>query len=502
MPNSELKTPQNNRAPVVAIMGHIDHGKSTLLDYIRKSNVTESEAGGITQHVTAYEVVHEDQNGVSSKITFIDTPGHEAFRGIRARGAEIADIAILVVSAEDGVKPQTVEAYKHILESHVPYIVAITKIDKPGANIDRAKQSLAENDIFVEGYGGNIPVVAVSSKTGEGVNDLLDMILLVSELESFSGHPERWGTGIIIESRLDPKKGLTAVGILKDGTAKIGMIAASVGCTAPLRFILNAESKQVEELSFSSPIQIVGWDNLPPVGAIFELFEDKKAATFYAESEAAKAKHRAPDAHIDEGMLILPLIIKADTAGSLEAILYEIQKLSRERIVPKVVLSGIGTVSENDIKSSLTTAGTLIFAFNTKIDPQATALAERSGILIETFDIIYKLTERIEALLLGREPRIEIEETTGTGKVLRIFSSTKDKQVIGVRAVTGNFNLGGQVKIMRSEEEIGRGKVKELQQNKIKAESVTEGNEFGTMIESKTEIAPGDMIEEITKVTK
>ncbi|MDB5254236.1 MAG: infB [Parcubacteria group bacterium] len=492
----------NLRAPVVAIMGHIDHGKSTLLDYIRKSNVTAGEAGGITQHVTAYEVVHTSSEGNVGKITFLDTPGHEAFQGIRARGAVVADIAILVVSAEDGVKPQTLEAYKHIKECNVPFIVAITKIDKAGASVDRAKQSLAENDIFVEGYGGNIPVVALSAKTGEGVNDLLDMIMLVSELESFNGHPERLGTGIIIESRLDPKKGITAVGIIKDGTVKKGLIAASVGATAPLRFILDSEGNQVDELSFSSPIQLVGWDNLPPVGAVFEIFEDKKAATLYADSEAIKSKHNPLDAKIDENISILPIIIKADTAGSLEALVYEIKKLSRERIVPKVVLQGIGTVSENDIKSAMTTAGTYVFAFHTKIDSQAGALAERSGIAIESYDIIYKLTERIEELLESGEPKIEVEEVSGSAKVLRIFSITKDKHVLGARALTGVVTAGGNLRILRRDEEIGRAKIKGLQQNKVETDRVNEGNEFGAMIESKIEIAPGDTFEEITKVTK
>ncbi len=491
------------RPPIVALMGHIDHGKSTLLDYIRKTKITEGEAGGITQHVNAYEVMHNQ-----SKITFIDTPGHEAFTSIRSRGANIADIAILVVSAEDGVKPQTIEAYKHIKNSEVPFIVAITKIDKPSANIERAKQSLAENDVYVEGYGGSVSVVAVSSKTGEGVNELLEMIILLSEIEHFTGDRGRWGSGIILESRLDPQIGIIATGIIKDGTVRKGMTVASTGAMAPLRFIQNAEGTEQQSLSFSSPIQMAGWDNPPPVGAMFETFDDKRAAQFYSESELVKAKvkclNKKSDVQTngDENISILPIIIKADVTGSLEALIYELGKLSHERIVLKVVQKGVGTISENDVKSAMTTAGTIVFSFNTKIDSQAAALAERSGIPIETFDIIYKLTERVNDLLQEREPKIEVEEITGNGKVLKIFSATKDKQVIGVRSLSGTFEVGGLLKITRRDEEIGRGKIKGLQQNKVETDKINENSEFGAMVESKTEIAPGDILEQITKVTK
>jgi translation initiation factor IF-2 len=493
------------RPPVIAIMGHIDHGKSTLLDYIRHTNTTDCESGGITQHVSAYEVMfdHNGEDGVEKrKITFLDTPGHEAFMGIRARGASAADIAILVVSSEDGVKPQTMEAYKHIEKCHVPYVVAITKIDKPSANIEMAKQSLAENGIYVEGYGGDVPVVAVSAKSGAGVTELLEMLLLVSELERCMGDHTKLGTGVIVESRLDPKKGVTAVGVVKDGTVSKGQVAASTGAVAPLRFILNAEGEQVDSLTFSSPIQIIGWDNLPPVGAIFEIFDDKKAAQFYADSEAAKAKFRKPDTTFDESFTALSLIIKADTAGSLEAIVYELNKLSRDRIKPRVTTAAVGTISEGDVKNAIATPGTLLFGFHTKIDPQAAALAERSGVTIEVFDIIYKLTEKVSDLLTEREPRIEVDEVTGTVKVLKIFSSQKDKQVLGARVNSGSIEKNATVRIMRKDEEIGRGKVNELQQSKMPADSILEGSEFGAQIESKVEICPGDILECIVKVTK
>src|SRR3990167_4522502 len=236
------------RPPVVAILGHIDHGKSTLLDYIRKTNTTSTEVGGITQHASAYEITHTTKDGRSGQITFLDTPGHEAFSSIRTRCANVADIAALVVSAEDGVKPQTLEVLKQIKECSLPYLVVITKIDKPSADILRTKQNLAENEIYVEGYGGNTPVVELSSKTGKGVDEFLDMIGLMAELDAKAGDKEALGSGIIIEARRDAKSGIVAVGIIKDGTIRRGLFAGSLGATAPMRFLLDAEGKMVEEL--------------------------------------------------------------------------------------------------------------------------------------------------------------------------------------------------------------------------------------------------------------
>jgi translation initiation factor IF-2 len=486
-------------------MGHIDHGKSTLLDYIRNSNVVAGEAGGITQHVSAYEITHKKDDGEEARITFLDTPGHEAFQSIRERGARAADIGVLVVSAEDGVKPQTIEALKKIREAGVPMLVAITKIDKPSANVEMAKQSLAENDVYVEGYGGDISVVAVSAKTGEGIKDFLDTLLLLSELESCSGDTDRLGSGVIIESRLDPKKGITAVGVIKDGTVNVGQFAASIGTIAPLRYIMNADGEKVDSLSFSSPIQIVGWDKLPLVGATFEIFDDKKAAQFYADSEAIKAhveKKDMPTAPTEEGQVSLPIIVKADAAGSLDAIKYELGKIAHERIALKFVIADVGTISENDMKTALATEGTYVFGFHTKIDPQAGAIAERTGVPVELYDIIYKLTERVAQLMQDKAPRIEVEEVMGRAKVLKFFSKTKDKQVIGARVESGMMEDGAMVRILRRDEEIGRGRIKGLQQSKVEVGSVSEGSEFGAMVDSKAEIAPGDYIERIVSVTK
>ena len=498
MSKSQAKTDLEKRSPVVGIFGHIDHGKSTLLDYIRKSNVVETEAGGITQHISAYEVTRSD----GRKITFLDTPGHEAFANVRTRGASVADIAVLVVSGEDGVKPQTLEVYKYIEQTKLPYIVAITKMDKPNADLDRTKQNLAEHGIYVEGYGGNISVVPLSAKTGQGVEELMDMISLTADLLDLKGDSDALGSGIIIESRLDPKRGITSVAIVKDGKVSKGTFAASSTAITPLRYLLDAEGVQVEELSFSSPVQIVGWSELPTIGAEFKTFLKKEEALEYVEKQKQAQKKTGPANTRAADMAILPLIIKADTAGSLEAVEGEIMKLARERIVPKITLSSVGSINENDVKSAIGTPGTLVLGFHAKIDSAAKALAERSGITISPFTIIYELTDKVKELLTEREPRIEVEEVLGTAKVLKLFSAAKNKQVLGARVLSGKITVGASVKILRRESEIGRGRVRELQEAKVKTSEVLEGSEFGALVESKLEIAPGDILEATTMVTK
>lgn len=499
-----MKTPTENkteRAPVVAIMGHIDHGKSTLLSYIRKSTVALNEAGGITQHVSAYEVEHTGGDGVKKSITFIDTPGHEAFKGIRQRGAQVADIVVLVVSAEDGVKPQTVEALKSIKESNTPYIVAINKIDRPEANIERTKQSLAENEIYIEGYGGDIPFVPISAKTGEGVPELLDMILLVSEMAELKGNRNLPAEGIIIESNCDIKKGISATCIIKDGTLEKGSFVASGKSIAPVRIMENYLGKQINEASFSKPIKIIGWDTIPEVGNIFVSFKTKDEALKYVEKE--KERKDLNNNKNDNGdVCSIPFVIKADTAGSLEAVIYQVQKLSNEKIMPKVVASGVGTITENDIALAQGSQKSIVIGFNVKTDTRAKVMAEKTGTEVETFDIIYKLTEWINDILSIKTPKVKIEEITGTAKALKAFSKIKDKQVIGFRVEKGSLTVGSQFKIKRKDEVIGEGKIRGLESQKNKTDEVTEGKECGAMIEARMEIAPGDYIESYIIVEK
>lgn len=481
------------RPPIVVIMGHIDHGKSTLLDYIRKSNVVAGEAGGITQHISAYEVVHKSGKK-ESRITFLDTPGHGAFQGMRSRGAKVADIAILVVSAEDGVKAQTLEAYKTIQEAKVPFIVAINKIDKPNANMETTKLSLAEAGIYVEGYGGDVSWVGISAKVGTGVSDLLDTVLLLAELAELKGDPKKSAEGIIIESHMDPKIGTTATLIITDGTLEKGSFVVAEDSMAPVRMMSDFSGKAIDSATFSSPIRITGWTSVPNVGAVVRTYAKKKDA----EEEVTKIK-RIPVVEgeyerKEEGVIVIPLIIKTDVAGTLEAITHEIAKFKHERVRLKLIQKGVGMVSETDIKQALGSTTALVVAFHTKADAPAVDLASRTGVTINHFDVIYKLTEWIEEIVKERAPHIEVVEEIGQLTVLRFFSQQKEKQVIGGKVKSGKILNNSHFKIMRREVEIGEGKVVELQQQKIKCPEVLEGAECGMMVESKFTIAERDIL--------
>lgn len=501
------KTEHNiiERPPVIVIMGHIDHGKSTLLDYIRKTNVVEGEAGGITQRVSAYEVEHKNSAGKIKRITFLDTPGHEAFQQIRSRGAVAADIAVLVVSAEDGVKTQTLEALKCIKEEKLPYIVAVNKIDKPNADLNRTIQSLSENEIYIEGYGGDVPYVAISAKTGEGVPELLDMMLLVSEMEQLRGDPAKPAEGIVIESNVDSKKGISATLIIKDGTLETGMSVAAGDSFSPVRLLENFKGEKIKEAVFSSPVIIVGWNKIPKVGSAFKAFEKKKDAEEYSTAQTSAHIRKAPakksgaavgeKENPESEKVLIPLVIKADTAGSIEAIEYEISKVETEKVRPEIISSSVGNINESDVKSAMSSAGSFLVGFNVKTDTSAKNLAERNSLGILVFDIIYKVKEWLEERIKEKTPKEEVEETKGIAKIARVFSKNKDKQIVGGKVESGSLLVGGNVKIKRRDAEIGTGKVRELQQQKVKASEVREGYEFGAMVESKTEIAPGDRIE-------
>jgi translation initiation factor IF-2 len=498
----KTKTEKQNmieRPPVVAIMGHIDHGKSTILSFIRKNAGDLNEAGGITQHISAYEMEHKDSSGRTRKITFLDTPGHEAFSGIRARGAIVADVAVLVVSAEDGVKPQTLEALRSIESGGTPYIVAINKIDKQDADVARTKMSLSENNIFVEGYGGNVPVVSVSGKSGVGIAELLDMILLVADMESLEADPDAPGQGFVIESNLDAKKGISATCVIKNGTIKKGQYIASGESLAPIRIMENYLGKQMESATFSSPVKIIGWDLLPSAGAEFFVFDTRDEAMEKVEKgktiSAKNAQSSKATSASGSSALELPIIVKADTGGSLEAVLYEIKKLETEIIGLKIISSAVGAVSENDIHLAQGTEKAVIVAFNVKTDLLAKNFAERAGIEIKSFDIIYKMTEWLKDFLSSRTPKISENVAVGSAKVLKIFSKTKDKQIVGAVVQTGVLSLGNTVSIKRREAEIGQGKIRGMEQQKKKTDSVSVGTEFGVLVEAKMEIAVGDTLE-------
>ena len=487
---------KKTKPPVVVVMGHVDHGKSTLLDYIRKSNIVASEAGGITQSISAYEVSHKAEDGSIRQITFLDTPGHEAFSKMRARGAEAADIAILVVSAEDSVKAQTMEAYNTIINSKIPYIVAINKIDRPNANIEKTKMDLVEKGIYLEGLGGDIPFVPISAKVGTGVSELLDMIILVSDMQSLVGDYKQNASGVIIEANREPKRGISATAIIKNGTLKSGMFVVAGEALVTTRIMENFLGKPIKEASFSSPILLVGFESMPEVGSTFESFMNKKDAENYVEMVKNESlNNKTQQKNITQTGKIIPIIIKTDVVGAQEAIEKEIEKLNNDEISYKIISFGVGAINESDLKMANANKETIIVGFNTKLDNGARDLNETLKVTVEVFNIIYKLTDWLKILIEERKPRIETVEVTGSLKILKTFGSTKDRQVVGGKVIQGRIVNGGQVRIMRRDFEIGRGKIIELQQNKIKAKEVLEENECGVQVETKIGIAPGDVLE-------
>ncbi|HET9641544.1 MAG TPA: translation initiation factor IF-2, partial [Candidatus Paceibacterota bacterium] len=475
------------RPPVIAVMGHIDHGKSSLLDYIRKTNVTAGEAGGITQHVSAYIAVHNDR-----PVTFLDTPGHEAFKSLRTRGAAAADIAILVVAADEGVMPQTLDALAAINEAKIPFIIAVTKIDKNNADLQMAKNSLLEHGIYIEGLGGDIAYAPVSSKTGEGVPELLDLVVLAADLLELTADPEASATGFVLESTQDPKRGASATLIVKDGTLAKGFVVAG-DAYAPIRFIESFRGERVESAGPSEPVRISGFSKLPTAGSLFSIAESKKEAEALARKNAKEAAV-APDRDaLPEGMAELALIVKADVAGSVDAIVHELNKITHERAMIRVIASGVGSVSENDVKTAYASGATII-AFNVGTDAIASELADREGVSVLSFSIIYELAEKVTELLGTAAPAVKSEKELGRVLVLKQFSSTAKKQVIGARYVSGALSVKDRVKLIRKGEEIARGSVLNLQQARADVNVIKTEGDFGAELELKEPLAYGDEI--------
>lgn len=489
------------RAPVVAVMGHIDHGKSSLLDYIRESNVVAREAGGITQHIAAYEVTHKNEDGQDKKITFIDTPGHEAFGAMRKRSAELSDVVILIVSAEDGPKPQTVESYEAIKAAGVPFVIAINKVDRPNANPEKVKADLLEYGIYVEGMGGDIPFVLISAKTGEGIPDLLSTILLLAEMEELTYDNTVPATGAVIETNRDPKKGISATLILKNGTLAQGQFVVSGSASAPVRIMENYLGKKIATASAASPVRITGWSDVPDVGHVFHTVDTRKEAEALVQ-EYIEANQKKASAPIEDGVPVLPIILKTDVAGSHEAVLHEIAKLPTDRLRIMIVDHGIGNIGEADIKRAAGTEGTLVVGFNVGVDGIAERLAEQLEITTKTFSIIYELADWLTSIQEERTPRETVEEVVGRARILRCFSNTKGKQVVGGKIMEGTLRVKSTVRIVRRDNPIGTGEIVGLQQAKTEVTELHDAGEFGTMIESKLDIAEGDIIEVIEKVVR
>ena len=490
------------RSPVVAIMGHVDHGKSSLLDYIRKTNIVDGEAGGITQHISTYEVTLPD----GKRITFLDTAGHSAFDNMRHRGGTIADIAILIVSAEDGVKTQTKHAIEVIKKNNIPYIVAINKIDKPAANPEKVKTDLLEEGIYVEGYGGNVPFNLISAKVGTGIDELLESLIILAEMEEMTGDPDKLATGFVVEAHRDPKEGISSTLVIKDGSIKKGQFVVVEDSITPTRMLRDFSGKNIDEAYFSSPIQLVGFDKLPSVGSRFTTFETKKDA----EQAISEFKEIAEEIHehaglvnVADGVALVPIILKTDVAGTGEAITAEIEKLTTDDVIFKIIKCETGSINESDVKLALCDPNTVIIGFHVQEDANIKNLNEYDLLTIKTFDIIYKLTESLEELYEERRIKKEIDTLLGSLKVLKVFSQQKGQTLVGGSIMNGSISLKEQCRILHKGEVIGKGKIIALQQGKTNTQRVTNaGTECGVMIDTKSDIQEGDVIETFITETK
>jgi translation initiation factor IF-2 len=487
-----------SRQPVIAVLGHVDHGKSSLLDYIRKSNIVDGEAGGITQRISAYEVQQKLTDGTIKPITFLDTPGHAAFQSMRERGVEIADIAILIVSAEDGVKAQTLEAWKTIDSHKLPYVVAINKIDKPGADVQKTKNSLVENAIYIEGYGGDVPCVEISAKKGTGIDSLLETLLLLVDMHELKADLATDATGYVLESFVDAKRGISATLVIKDGTLSTSGAIVAGTALSPIRIIEDFAGRPIRSPRAGQPIKVTGFDEIPASGAIFVSSDDKKSMEKLQEETRNSTKKSVMDPRIyRNAKVVIPVVIKADSLGTLDAVKSELKKRETTDIKIKIIAEGVGNISEGDIMLASSDEKTVILGFTVKMEAKARDQADRFKIIPQIFDIIYKLSEWFDTLVEERLPFEEKETILGTLKILRTFSSQKEKHVIGGRVETGRIENGGLVRIIRRGVELGKGRIVELQSQKIKTSSVLEGNECGLMIESKVEMIPSDMVEAI-----
>lgn len=491
------------RPPVVVVMGHIDHGKTTLLDYIRKSNVAVRESGGITQHIGAYEV---EQNG--NKITFLDTPGHGAFSRMRVRGVRVADIGILVVAADDGVKPQTLEALKAAQDAELPFIVAITKIDKPDANPDKVKGELAEHGVLLEGWGGSVPVAEVSGKTGEGILNLLELISLLADLEELTADPAASGKGVVIESQLDARRGVTATLLIKDGTLKRGDWVAVGRLAASIKILEDYKGASVDCATFSSPVRVLGFARPPAVGEEFTAYKNKKDVEEAVQAMPADELKVETSGNMpaEEGAaepVTIPIVLRSDVAGSREAIEGEIGKLIFPDVRLCILRSDVGDITDDDIKYVISHPGAIVLGFKVKMGSSVKSLAEQRKVEVKTFDIIYELLEWLEKMMEERIPP-EVKKTEeGKLKVLKLFKKERNRQVFGGKVISGVVTKGRKFEVIRAGRTVGEGKISSLQKNKADADEVREGFECGLGGEASVDLMGGDTLsvylEEVTK---
>ena len=490
------------RPPVVCVMGHVDHGKTSLLDAIRQTNVTAKEAGGITQHIGAYMV---EING--QKITFLDTPGHEAFTAMRMRGAKSTDIAILVVAADDGVMPQTIEAINHAKAAGVEIIVAINKIDKPSANIEKVKQELIEYELVPEDWGGSTVFVPVSAHTKEGIKELLEMILLTAEVKELKANPNRKARGLVIEAELDKGKGPVATVLVQKGTLHVGDPIAAGACYGRVRAMMDDKGRRVKEAGPSTPVEILGLNDVPNAGEVFVQPENEKEARSFAETFISESKNKLIEdtkmklslddlfSQIKAGNVKeLPIIVKADVQGSVEAVKQSLMKLSNEEVVVKVIHGGVGAINESDV-SLAAASNAIIIGFNVRPDATAKSVAEREKVDVRLYRVIYQAIEDVEAAMKGMLDPIYEEQVIGHAVVRQTFKASGVGTIAGSYVLDGKFQRGCKARITRDGEQIFDGALASLKRFKDDVKEVAAGYECGLVFEKFNDLQEDDMIE-------
>ena len=500
--NEENESDLAPRPPVICVMGHVDHGKTSLLDAIRKTNVTDKEAGGITQHIGAYTVSINDR-----KITFLDTPGHEAFTAMRMRGANSTDIAILVVAADDGVMPQTIEAISHAKAAGIEIVVAVNKIDKPSANIERVKQELTEFELVATDWGGSTEFVPVSAKSGEGIETLLETILLTAEILELKANPNRRARGLVIEAELDKGRGPVATVLVQKGKLHVGDFISAGACHGKVRAMIDDKGRRVKEAGPSDPVEILGLNDVPSAGEVFLAHENDKTAKSYADTYLAENKERKLEetkskmslddlfSQIKEGNLKeLNLIVKADVQGSVEAVKQSLLKLSNEEIVVKCIHGGVGAINESDVTLA-SASNAIIIGFNVRPDATAKATAEREGVDVRLYKVIYQAIEDIEAAMKGMLDPVFEEKVLGHAEVRQIFRASQIGNIAGSYVTDGVLQRGCKIRISREGTQIYEGALASLKRFKDDVKEVREGYECGLVFEGFDQIQEFDVVE-------
>jgi translation initiation factor IF-2 len=492
------------RPPVVTIMGHVDHGKTTLLDAIRKSHVVDTEAGGITQHIGAYQV---DAGG--RKVTFLDTPGHEAFTAMRARGAKVTDIAVLVVAADDGVMPQTKESIAHARAADVPIVVAINKIDLPDANLDRVKAELAQEGLQPEDWGGTTQFAEVSAKTQQGLDELLEKILLVADLElDLRANPNTEASGPIIESRLDVGRGPVATLLVHRGTLKVGDAIVAGDAWGKVRALYNYKGEKLDQAGPGDPIEILGFDKPPPAGELGRVVDHERTARDHAQRRAERLRREQLATQRSGGVSLenlfdqmqagevadLNLVIKGDVVGSVEAVVSELSKFAHSEVRLNVIHQGVGAITQNDIMLA-SASNALLVGFNVRPNAEAREIAQKEGVEIRLYTVIYKLTEEIEQALVGKLSAIKTEETIGEAEVRATFKVSRLGTIAGCMVTNGVVRRGAQVRVIRDGTVVYTTTISQLKRFKDDAREVAEGFECGILLENFNDEKEGDVLE-------